>query len=155
MQETQVWSLVWEDFTWLRTTQPVCHNYWACTLEPKNYNYWSLWALEPCCATWEATAMRSPHRAMKSSPCSPQLEKSPEQQDPAQPKINKCIKWNHKKRKTLRILFWRKRISNTRIYFLRCCSDCSTTVLYLCNHKLQTRYWGFLFLESTNWQRIG
>ena len=30
-------------------------------------------------------------------------EKPMEQQDPAQPKRNKCIKWNHKKRKTLRI----------------------------------------------------
>ena len=82
-------------------------------------------------------------------------EKPMEQQDPAQPTINKCIKWNHKKRKMLRILFWRKRISNTRIYFTRCCSDCSITVWYLCNHKSLTSYWGFLCLEPTNWQRIG
>ena len=29
MQGTQVWSLVREDPTWLSTTKPVCHNYWA------------------------------------------------------------------------------------------------------------------------------
>ena len=33
MQQTWVWSLVWEDSTYHGTTQPVCYNYWAYTLE--------------------------------------------------------------------------------------------------------------------------
>ena len=33
MQETQVWSLVWEDPISLEVTKPMHHNYWACTLE--------------------------------------------------------------------------------------------------------------------------
>ena len=34
VQETQVWSLVWEDSTCHRATKPMHHNYSACTLEP-------------------------------------------------------------------------------------------------------------------------
>ena len=70
-------------------------NYWACTLEPASHNYWS-----PCAATTEAcpprahapqqreaTSMRSRCTATKSSPRSPQLEKSPcSNEDPIQPK---------------------------------------------------------------------
>ena len=40
MQETWVWSLVWEDPTCHRATKPMHHNYWACNLEPVNHNYW-------------------------------------------------------------------------------------------------------------------
>ena len=29
MQETQVWSLLWEDYTCHRATKPVPHNYWS------------------------------------------------------------------------------------------------------------------------------
>ena len=49
----------------------------ATTTEPACHNYWSLRAYSPCSATREATTMRSPRTAMKSSPRSPQLEKSP------------------------------------------------------------------------------
>ena len=35
MQGTWIQSLVWEDPTCLKTTKPLCHNYWACALEPK------------------------------------------------------------------------------------------------------------------------
>ena len=41
MQETQVWSLVWEDPTWHRATQSVCRNCWVCPLEPGSHNYWA------------------------------------------------------------------------------------------------------------------
>ena len=44
-------------------TKPVRHNYWS----PHAYSLYS--------ATREATAMRSPHTATKSSPSSPQQEK--------------------------------------------------------------------------------
>ena len=29
MQGTWVWSLVWEDATYLRATKPMCHKYWV------------------------------------------------------------------------------------------------------------------------------
>ena len=42
MQETQVWSLIWEDTTFQEATKPMHHSYGACALEPKNHNYWTL-----------------------------------------------------------------------------------------------------------------
>ena len=87
MQGTWVWSLVPEDPTCHGATKPLCHNYWACALEPASHNYWAhvpnYWnpcAESPCSTTREATAMRSPRTAMKSSPRSPQLEKARAQQ---------------------------------------------------------------------------
>ena len=44
---TQVGSLSQEDPTYLGTTKPLHHNYWACALEPGSPNYWSPCALEP------------------------------------------------------------------------------------------------------------
>ena len=41
MQETQVWSLVWEDPT-CGATKPMHHDYWACALEPGSCSCWSL-----------------------------------------------------------------------------------------------------------------
>ena len=70
MQETRVWALVQEDPTCRGATKPEHHNYWGRALEPASHNYW----------TREATAMRSPVTAMKSSPQSPQLEKACAQQ---------------------------------------------------------------------------
>ena len=78
------------------TTELMHRNYWAharqllkstrsrglraTTTEPACCNYWSLRAWSPCPARREATAMRSLFTAMKSSPCSPQLEKACTQQ---------------------------------------------------------------------------
>ena len=40
MQETLVWSMIWEDPTWLHgATKPVPDNHWACDVEPENLNY--------------------------------------------------------------------------------------------------------------------
>ena len=75
MQGTQVRSLVREDPACRRATKPVCHNYWARMPQLLKPGNWS-----PCSATREATAMRSPHTAVKSSPCSPQLEEAHAQQ---------------------------------------------------------------------------
>ena len=47
MQETRVQSLVQEDPTCLRATEPVCHSCWARALEPEGCNYWSPCSLEP------------------------------------------------------------------------------------------------------------
>ena len=80
MQGTRVWSLVQEDPTCCGATKPVHHNYWVCALEHASHNYWSLCAQSLCSTTREATAMRSPHTARKSSPHSPQLEKARMQQ---------------------------------------------------------------------------
>ena len=46
-QKTWVWSLIQEDPTCHRATEPVRHNYWACALEPGSCKDWSLCALEP------------------------------------------------------------------------------------------------------------
>ena len=87
MQGTRVQALVREDPTCHGATKPVHHNCWACALEPASHNYRS-----PCATTTEAhaprarapqreaTAMRSPRTATKSSPRSLQLEKARAQQ---------------------------------------------------------------------------
>ena len=75
MQETQAWALVREDPTCRGATKPMRHNYWACALEPASHSYWSPRAESLCSTTREATTMRSPCAATKSSPCSLQLEK--------------------------------------------------------------------------------
>ena len=75
VQGTWVRALVWEDPTCCGATKPVLHNYWAHVpqrLKPTRQS--------PFSATREATAMRSPHTATKSSPRSPQLEKARGQQ---------------------------------------------------------------------------
>ena len=72
MQGTWVRALIREDPTCHGATKPMRHNYWACALEPT--------CLEPVLLTREATTMRSPHTATKSSPYSPQLEKAHTQQ---------------------------------------------------------------------------
>ena len=69
MQRTQVRALVWEDPTCCGATGPLSHNYWACACRacaPQQEKPWQ----------WEATTMRSPRTAMKSSRCSPQLGKA-------------------------------------------------------------------------------
>ena len=76
MQETWVWSLVWEDPTCREATKPVGHNYWTGALEPRSRNYWSPCALQPVLCNdkppqWEASALQ-----LENSPCSLQLEKS-------------------------------------------------------------------------------
>ena len=69
MQETWVWSLIWEDLTCHGAIKPVHHNHWAC-------------ALELAVTTIEACAPQ-----LESSPHYPQLEKSlGSNEDPAQPK---------------------------------------------------------------------
>ena len=57
------------------------HNYWALVLQPPKPA-----VLEPCSAT---RSHLSEKPTLESSPCSPQLEKSPHSnEDPAQPKLN-------------------------------------------------------------------
>ena len=85
MQETQVWSLVWEDPTCSGATKPMCHNYGACALEPGSHNYWAhmLQLLKPVCPKAHALQQEKPPQW---EACVPQLEKSPSSnEDPAQP----------------------------------------------------------------------
>ena len=91
---TQVRALVQKDPTCHGATKPVCHNSWACALEPMSHNYWACvpQLLSPCATTTEAcapkahapqreaTAMRRPCTATKSSHHSPQLGKAHVQQ---------------------------------------------------------------------------
>ena len=39
IQETWVWSLIWEDPTCHGAAKPMHHNYWACALESGSCNY--------------------------------------------------------------------------------------------------------------------
>ena len=47
MQGSRIWSLIWKDPTFYRTTKLMCWNYWACALEPRSCNDWSPHTLEP------------------------------------------------------------------------------------------------------------
>ena len=101
MQGTWVRALVWEDSTCRGATKPMCCNYWACESQ----------LLCPCATTTEAhvpkacalqreaTTMRSPRTAMKTSPHLPQLEKARTQQqkkDPTRPQKKRIISQNGK-----------------------------------------------------------
>ena len=119
-----------------RATKPVHHNYWARALEPGNRNYWNPCTQSPYSATREATTMRSPCTAMRSSLCSLQLEKVP-----AQPYRNTIIKKNRKeimedwkwKKKAAegvwsvsRLALWStQERAGARLYFLK--TVCSTS----------------------------
>ena len=92
MQGTRIRALVQEDPTCRGAAKPVRHNYWACTVEPTSHNCWSPCAWSLCSTKGEATAMRSPCTAMKSSPHSPQLEKACMQQRRPNATKNKLIK---------------------------------------------------------------
>ena len=88
MQETWVWSLVQEDPTRCRTTNPEHHNYRAQALKAVSWNYWRprVHALQQDKSPqWEAHALQ-----LKSSSHLQQLEKSLcSNKDPVQPKLNK------------------------------------------------------------------
>ena len=84
MQEPRVRALVWEDPTCRGATKPLSHNYWASALEPVSYNYWGHVPqllqpvhLEPMLRNKRSHRNEKPRTTMKSSPRSPQLEKSP------------------------------------------------------------------------------
>ena len=79
MQGTRVWALGWEDPTCHGATKPVHHNYWACALEPASHNHWAHMPqlLKPARLEPVLCNKRSPRTATKSSPHSPQREKSP------------------------------------------------------------------------------
>ena len=96
IQETQVWSLVWEDSTCHRATKPPCCNYWTHALEPMSRNYQAhMPLLKPAhptaCALqqekppqWEARAPK-----LETSPGLSQLEKGcVQQQRPSVAKKN-------------------------------------------------------------------
>ena len=84
MQETQVWSLIWEDPTWRGATKPVHHSYSAFVLEPGSHNNWSLHALEPVLPIGDATAMKTMHTAAREQPrLTVTREKPGQQQWPA------------------------------------------------------------------------
>ena len=99
MQGTQVQSLVREDAISHRENKPMDHNYWACVLGAGGPQL-----LSPRTTPTEAyrprarAAQEEPlqweaRTAMKSNPCSPQIEKAHMQQwRQAQPKINKVFK---------------------------------------------------------------
>ena len=97
--ETQVPSLIREDPTCCRATKPMHFSFWTCALGPGSHNYWVsvLQLLKPACPRvcasqekplqWEAHALH-----LENSCCLLQLEKSPcNNEDPAQPKINREI----------------------------------------------------------------
>ena len=91
MQDTQIWSPVWEDATCHLTANPVCSKYWACALGPGNHNYWA--QAPRTCALQQEQAGRSLQwkawTLQQSHPHFPQLQKRLySNEDPEQPKIN-------------------------------------------------------------------
>ena len=91
MQETQVWSLVQEEPTWLRAAKPVCHRCWACALEP------GVTTAEWMCHDWRQSTIESVLRNRGShcseKPAHQQLESSPYSQleESTQPKIHTYV----------------------------------------------------------------
>ena len=75
MQETWVWSLIWEDPTCQGATEPVIHNHWACALAPGAA---AAEAHVPgvCALRWEATAVRRPGTTAREQPPLATQEKS-------------------------------------------------------------------------------
>ena len=87
MQETWVWSPLWEDPTYHGAPKPMRHKYGACALESRSCNCWSHPPSSLFSATREATAVRSLHTPTRQQPLSQQLEKSPgSNKDQMQPK---------------------------------------------------------------------
>ena len=84
MQETQIWSLVWEDPTCGGATKPVHHNYWTCALEPGSHDSWAhvLQLLKPACPRACALKQEKPPQReahslqLEGIPRSLQLEKA-------------------------------------------------------------------------------
>ena len=121
MQGTQVQSLVREDPTRHGATKPMRHNYWACALQPVSHNYWSPRATttEACAPRArtlqqrEATAMRSPCTAMKSSSRSPQLEKACAQQRPNAAKNKLINKLKNQKKSQYIVSVWIQKQNET------------------------------------------
>ena len=126
MQEKQVRSLVWEDPTCLRATNPVHPNQWACTPEPGSQDHWAHVPSSPSSASREATAMRSPHTATGEQPLLAAARESLcSNKDPAQPKVNTFLKlfeknnknpeWAWRERKVALVL-WRQKTEELLMY---------------------------------------
>ena len=96
-QGTWVRVLVREDPTWHGATKPMCRNYWACALQPTCHNYWAhvLQRLKPTHLEPVLRKRRGHCTTMKSSPCSPQLEKARAQQRRPNTAKKKKIRTNH------------------------------------------------------------
>ena len=121
------------------TTEPKSHNYWACVLQ----------RLKPACPvpvlTREATTTRNPWTATKSSPHSPQLEKSPcSNKDPAQPKIVLKIKSI-------------KTVGSSQVWVLARCRGCTVCPCWQYNEAASLRLgealrllflWGSVLMEN-------
>ena len=91
MQGTRVQSLVGEDPTCCGTTKPNAPQLLSLRSRAREPQLLKPACLEP--VPREATAMRSPRTATKSSPPLPQLEKAhTHNKDLTQPKINKIFK---------------------------------------------------------------
>ena len=88
MQESWVWSLIWDNPTCHRASKAVGHNYWAPV--PQLLKFVRPRACAPQQEKplqWEVCKPQ-----LETSPCLLQLEKSPQiNKDPAQPKINVYI----------------------------------------------------------------
>ena len=100
VQETWKWSLIWEDPTCHRATKPVCHNYWVCGLEPESRNYWAHLLqllkpvrLEPRLPNERSHRSARPVHNRRAAPLTAAGDKPASKADPAQPKINRCLKY--------------------------------------------------------------
>ena len=88
MQETRVWSLIWEDSMCPGASKPVHHNRWACTVKPMSCNHWSPRTSEPTLCSERSHLSEKPGHE-EEQPRSPQLEKSPHSNEDSAVKIQR------------------------------------------------------------------
>ena len=126
VQKTPVWSLVWEDPTYLGATRPM-HRCWLCALEPESRSCWAHvpWllrpvGLEPVLCEGQCHRKRSLNILTGEQPplhfplCGPQLKEKPTKPKTPSRDKNKEVKRNPvvRKRKTKRqkSILWEKHL---------------------------------------------
>ena len=126
VQKTPVWSLVWEDPTYLGATRPM-HRRWLCALEPESHSCWAHvpWLLRPAGLEPGLCEGRCHHkRSLKTLTveqpplhpplCGPQLKEKPMKPKTPSRAKHKGVKRNPvvRKRKTKRQkpILWEKHL---------------------------------------------
>ena len=95
MQETGLWSLIWEDPTGHGASKSTRHNYWGCALGPGSHNYWVHGPplVKPVHTRAHAPQQEKPTQQPESSPHLLHLQRSPCSKE-AQHSQKQIHKWN-------------------------------------------------------------
>ena len=119
MQEIRVWSLVREDPTSCRVTEPVSRNYWACAPGSGSHNYWA--------HTWQLLKPMHPRA------CALQQE-GPLQEEALE------LQWRvapaHRSERKVPAQQWRPRTARSKNWTKKK----KTTIKLISNHRLSTNY---------------